>query len=131
MLVGIQVLSIYNKTFIYYSLFAGQIEHRNFCQEFPLGRGYSIAFLERNPVNSNDTQNFVPSDFVDMIYQKNITDRLLADTCGMKATLPMGAMEMIRDVCPMVSTTSRCMEPPNTTTMGKLLGIFTCEKNKY
>ena len=102
-----------------YLIVSGQVENRSFCQDFPLGRGFSIAFLERMPSNINDTGNFIPSDFVDMTYQTNVTDKLLAETCNLSATLPNGYTPSMANMCPLVSTAPNCMI--NTTTPSNFL----------
>ncbi len=84
------------------------MEGKTYCQDFPVGRGYAIAFLERNPLNENDTKTFIPADFVEMSVESNVTDELLANTCGLHQLLPFNVSASITDECPAVSTDFKC-----------------------
>jgi hypothetical protein len=97
----------------------GQVNNRQYCQEFPLGRGHSIAFLERNPSHANNTAIFIPSDFTEMSYEGNITGDLLLATCGLQRLVPLESSAMLVDVCPRVSTASQCFKTVNITTTSK------------
>jgi len=88
---------------------AGYVKGKKFCQEFPLGQGNTIAFLERNPLNKNDSKTFIPSDFVEIPFTNNLTDELLTKTCYLHQLLPFESNVSIHDVCPAVSTDSHCM----------------------
>jgi len=88
---------------------AGQVEGKTYCQDFPVGRGYSIAFLEPNPLNVNDTYTFIPADFVEVPFETNVTDEVLANTCGLHHLLPINSSASMDDVCPMVSTNPKCV----------------------
>jgi len=89
---------------------AGRVEGKTYCQDFPVGRGHTIAFLERNPLNVTDTKTFIPADFVEMPFVINVTNELLANTCGLHHLLPL---ESNTDVCPAVSTDSHCATNKN------------------
>jgi len=88
---------------------AGQVQGKKYCQDFPIGRGYTIAFLERNPLNASDTKTFIPADFVEMPFKTNVTNKLLANTCGLHQVLPLESLASITDVCPAVSTDHQCI----------------------
>jgi len=88
---------------------AGQVKGKTYCQDFPFGRGYTIAFLERNPLNVNDSTIFIPSDFVEVPFEGNSTSELLTDTCNLHQLLPLNSSVSITDVCPNVSTGSQCV----------------------
>lgn len=94
---------------------AGEVEGQTFCQDFPVGRGHSLAFLEPNPENVNDTQTFVPADFVEVDFVRNVTSELLVDTCGLRHVLPLNSSNLISNVCPVVSTSARCAAMEATT----------------
>ncbi len=57
----------------------------------------------------NDTKTFIPADFVEVPFETNVTDELLADTCGLHHLLPFESSTSIHDVCPAVSTNSQCV----------------------
>lgn len=81
-----------------------------------MGRGYSIAFLERRPKYENDTKIFVPADFAEMSYSDNKTDEILAEICDLQQLAPLESASRTASVCPVVSTAAQCIRVPNTTT---------------
>lgn len=94
---------------------SGYVQGKRFCQDFPVARGYAIAFLERNPFDINATNVFIPADFVEVPYLGNVTRELLEDTCGLHPILPFNSSAMISDACPAVSTNPSCI--PTVSTM--------------
>jgi hypothetical protein len=85
---------------------SGRVEGKTYCQDFPVGRGHSIAFLEYNPSNESSIETFIPSDFVEMAYEGNSTDELLAGTCNLQQLTPHNSPAT--DICPAVSTDRHC-----------------------
>jgi len=94
---------------------AGRVESKQYCQEFPVGRGYSIAFLE--PISSNKTNHktFTPADFVEILDEGNSTSQLLARTCTLHRLVPRQSLASVAEVCPAVGTDPICREIANTT----------------
>jgi len=88
---------------------AGRGLNKTFCQDLPVGHGYTIAFLEPQPLNVNDSKTFIPSDFVEVPFEGNSTSELLANTCNLHQMLPLGSSAPITDVCPGVSTNPYCI----------------------
>ncbi len=66
----------------------------------------------------NDTKTFIPADFVEMPFETNVTDELLANTCGLHHLLPFESTTSIHDVCPAVSTNSQCISIIELTSIG-------------
>lgn len=60
-------------------------------------------------MNINDTKTFIPADFVELSFEKNVTDILLEKTCGLHQVLPLQSTASISDQCPAVSTDSKCI----------------------
>lgn len=94
---------------------AGQIKGRTYCQDYPVGRGYSIAFLEPNPENITDTKTFIPADFAEVPFVRNVTNEILVNTCHLQRILPFESTDSITDVCPIVSTSAECIALQSTT----------------
>jgi len=94
---------------------AGRAEGKQYCQEFPVGRGYAIAFLE--PISSNETDHktFTPADFPEMIDEGNSTSELLARTCNLHRFVTRQSLASVADVCPAVATDPSCLQIVNTT----------------
>ena len=95
---------------------AGYSSNRKYCQDFHMGRGYSIAFLERRPLYENDSAVFIPADFAEMPYFDNKTDEVLAEICDLHQFAPLESTSRAASVCPVVSTAPQCYRPLNTTT---------------
>ncbi|CAF3501058.1 unnamed protein product [Rotaria sp. Silwood1] len=95
---------------------AGHVEGKQYCQEFPVGRGYSIAFLE--PILSNTTNyyTFTPADFVEILVEENSTNLLLTRTCNLHQIVPRQSSALAIEVCPAVSTDPICHENFDVTT---------------
>jgi len=87
---------------------AGQVEGKKYCQEFPVGRGYAIAFLEPNPMNSSDQKTFVPADFVEIVDDGNNVQNLLARTCSLHRLVPLHSSALVTEICPAVATDPQC-----------------------
>jgi len=88
----------------------GQREGKKFCQEFDVGRGYTIAFLE--PLSLDETGNnktYVPADFVEMPDLGNVTSELLARTCNLHRLVPLHSSATVAEVCPSVATDVECL----------------------
>ncbi|CAF0974841.1 unnamed protein product [Adineta steineri] len=94
---------------------AGRVPGKQYCQEFPVGSGYSIAFLE--PIASNKTthRTFTPADFAEIRDDGNSTSQLLARTCNLHRIVPRQSLASVSDVCPAVGTHPICHEIVNTT----------------
>lgn len=94
---------------------AGRAEGKRYCQEFPVGRGYSIAFLE--PISSNKTsyRTFTPADFAEILDEGNSTSQLLARQCNLHRLVPRQSVVSVTDVCPSVGTDPICQQIVNTT----------------
>jgi len=94
---------------------AGRAEGKQYCQEFPVGRGYSIAFLE--PISSNKTNHktFTPADFVEILDEGNSTTQLLARTCTLHRLVPRQSLASVAEVCPAVATDPVCHQIVNPT----------------
>jgi len=95
---------------------AGRVEDKKYCQEFPVGRGYSIAFLE--PISVNDTtdhKTFTAADFAEIHEEGNSTSQLLARTCNLRRLVPRQSLASVSEVCPPVGTDPICLESSNTT----------------
>lgn len=88
--------------------FEGQVEGKKYCQEFPVGRGYAIAFLEPNPMNSSDQKTFVPADFVEIVDDGNNVQNLLARTCSLHRLVPLHSSALVTEICPAVATDPQC-----------------------
>ena len=97
------------------NVISGYVEGKRYCQDFPVARGYAIAFLERYPLNINATNVFIPADFVEVPYFGNATNELLMNTCGLQQMLPLNSSAMISDACPAVSTSPSCIPIVSTT----------------
>jgi len=97
------------------------MEGKQYCQEFPVGRGYSIAFLEPISSNQTDHKTFTPADFTEILDEGNSTSQLLARTCNLHRLVPRQSLASVADVCPAVGTHPICLEMFNTT------GIMTTE----
>jgi hypothetical protein len=93
------------------------VEGKTYCQDFPLAH-HTIAFLERNPMDLNNTEAFIPADFVEIPYANNVTNELLMNTCGLHRLLPLESPASMMSVCPAVSTGSQCIENIELTSMG-------------
>lgn len=89
---------------------AGRVEGKTYCQDLPVGRGYAIVFLEPAPLNATDRKSYAPSDFVEIIDQKNSTIELLARTCNLHRIAPLQTLASVADVCPLVGTDPICLE---------------------
>ena len=94
----------------------GRAEGKTYCQEFPVGRGYSIAFLEPNSMNKTDHKTFTPADFAEIHEHGNSTNELLAHTCNLHRIVPLQSLASVSDVCPAVGTDPICLQNTNTTT---------------
>ena len=88
----------------------GRIEGKTYCQEFPVGWGKTIAFLEQDPSNTNNSTAFIPSDFVEIPFENNVTNELLANTCHLQQLVPIDSTLSIIDLCPNVSTSTECID---------------------
>ncbi|CAF1378926.1 unnamed protein product [Adineta steineri] len=88
---------------------AGRVENKTYCQSFSVGRGHVITFLEPDPLHFNDSKSFIPTDFVEIQFQDNVTNELLANTCNLHQLLPFQSTASIADACPIVSTESKCI----------------------
>lgn len=95
--------------------FLGRVEGKHYCQEFPVGRGYSIAFLEPSAVNKTDHKTFTPADFVEILDEGNSTSQLLARTCNLHRIVPRQSLASVTEVCPAVSTDPICLQVANAT----------------
>jgi hypothetical protein len=95
--------------------YAGRVEGKHYCQEFPVGRGYSIAFLEPSAVNKTDHKTFTPADFVEILDEGNSTSQLLARTCNLHRIVPRQSLASVTEVCPAVSTDPICLQVANAT----------------
>ena len=85
------------------------MNNKTYCQQFPVGQDYTIAFLERNPSNVTDLDTFIPADFVEIPFEGNSTIELLEHTCNLHQLVPLDTSAVITDVCPAVSTASQCV----------------------
>jgi len=94
---------------------AGRTEGKQYCQEFSVGRGYSIAFLEPIPSDKNDHKTFTPADFVEILDEGNSTSQLLARTCNLHRLVPRQSLASVTEVCPAVGTDPICLQVVNTT----------------
>lgn len=92
---------------------AGRVEGKTYCQEYPVGRDYTIAFLEPIPSNETDYQTFIPADFVEVTDVKNSSAALLARTCNLNRIVPRQSVATVADVCPIVSTDPACVQTNN------------------
>jgi hypothetical protein len=54
-------------------------------------------------------KTFIPADFVEMPFETNSTDELLANTCHLHQLVPLNTSAVLSDVCPTVSTASQCI----------------------
>jgi len=95
--------------------YAGRVEGKQYCQEFPVGRGYSIAFLEPSAVNKTDHKTFIPADFVEILDEGNSTSQLLERTCNLHRLVPRQSLASVTEVCPAVSTDPICLQVVNAT----------------
>ncbi|CAF0894008.1 unnamed protein product [Adineta ricciae] len=89
---------------------AGRVPGKQHCQEFPVGRGYSIAFLEPVSANQSDFKTFTPADFTEIREEGNSTSQLLARTCNLHRIVPRQSLASVADVCPPVGTHPICQE---------------------
>ncbi len=103
------------KNFNKRKFFPGRVEGKHYCQEFSVGRGYSIAFLEPNAVNKTDHKTFTPADFVEILDDGNSTSQLLARTCNLHRLVPRQSLASVAEVCPAVSTDPICLQVANAT----------------
>ncbi len=94
---------------------SGRVEGKQYCQEFPVARGYSIAFLEPSSSNKTDHRTFTPADFVEILEEGNSTSQLLARTCNLHRLVPRQSLASVTEVCPAVATDPSCHEIVNTT----------------
>lgn len=94
---------------------AGRVPDKQYCQVFPVGRGYSIAFLEPNTANKTDHKTFTPADFVEIVDEGNSINQLLARTCNLHRLVPRQSLASVSDVCPAVSTDPACLQVANAT----------------
>jgi len=94
---------------------AGRVEGKQYCQEFPVGRGYLIAFLEPVSSNTTDHKTFTPADFVEIQDEGNSTSQLLARTCNLHRLVPRQSLASVAEVCPAVGTDPICLQVVNTT----------------
>ncbi|UJR30466.1 hypothetical protein I4U23_017999 [Adineta vaga] len=94
---------------------AGRVQGKQYCQEFPVGRGYSIAFLEPISSDKPDYKTFFPADFAEIREDGNSTSQLLARTCNLHRIVPRQSLASVTDVCPDVGTHPICHEITNTT----------------
>jgi len=94
---------------------AGRVEGKQYCQEFSVGRGYAIAFLEPFSSNKTDHKTFTPADFVEILDEGNSTSQLLARTCNLHRLVPRQSLASVTEVCPPVGTHPICLEIANTT----------------
>jgi hypothetical protein len=60
-------------------------------------------------LNLNDTNTFIPADFVEVPFVNNVTNILLTNTCGLHRLLPVQSSALMSDVCPIVSTAPHCI----------------------
>jgi len=95
--------------------YAGHVEGKKYCQELPAGRGYSIAFLEPNPVNKSDHKTFTPTDFMEIHNEGNSLNELLARTCNLHRLVPRQSLADVATVCPVVGTDPSCLQAANST----------------
>lgn len=93
----------------------GRANGKQYCQEFPVGRGYSIAFLEPSPVNESDHKTFVPSDFVEIVDDGKSIEQLLARTCSLHRLVPLQSSAVVAEICPAVATDPLCQSTLNAT----------------
>jgi len=96
---------------------AGRADGKQYCQEFPVGRGYSIAFLEPSSSNKTDHKTFTPADFVEIHDEGNSTDQLLARACNLHRLVPRQSLASVTEVCPAVGTDPICNQIVNSTTI--------------
>jgi hypothetical protein len=68
----------------------------------------------------NDTDAFIPTDFVEIPYVNNVTNELLVNTCGLHRLLPLESPASMTNVCPAVSTNPICIQNIEST-MGSLI----------
>jgi len=94
---------------------AGRKEGKQYCQEFSVGRGYSIAFLEPIPSDKDDHKTFTPADFVEILDEGNSTNQLLARACNLHRLVPRHSLASVAEVCPAVGTDPICLQVINTT----------------
>lgn len=97
---------------------AGRVEGKQYCQEFPVGRGYSIAFLEpAASIDKPDHKTFIPADFVEILEERDSTSQLLARTCNLHRLVPLQSLASVTEVCPAVGTDPICHPVITTTTV--------------
>jgi len=94
---------------------AGRVEGKQYCQEFPVGRGYSIAFLEPISANKTSHKTFTPVDFAEILDEGNSTSQLLARQCDLHRLVPRQSSASVTDVCPSVGTDPICQQIVNST----------------
>jgi len=94
---------------------AGRVEGKQYCQEFPVGRGYLIVFLEPISSNKSDHKTFIPADFVEVHDEGNSTSQLLARACSLHRLVPRHSLASVAEVCPAVGTDPICQQVVNTT----------------
>lgn len=94
---------------------AGRAPDREYCQEFPVGRGYSIAFLEPASPLSPDNKNFVPTDFVEIVNDGKNVDELLARTCSLTSVVPLQSIASVSEICPPIATDPTCQNTTGST----------------
>ncbi|CAF0787592.1 unnamed protein product [Rotaria sordida] len=92
----------------------GLPEDKTYCQP-PFDWGQRIAFLEYDPLN--DSKTFIPSDFVDILFEDDSTNKILVNTCNLQQLVPLDSSLSITDVCPFVSTGPQCIQTTNETYM--------------
>jgi len=93
---------------------AGQREGKQFCQEFDVGRGYTIAFLEPSLLEDDNNKTYVPADFVEIPDVGNVTSELLARTCNLHRLVPLNSKATVAEVCPSVSSDAECHSETST-----------------
>jgi hypothetical protein len=87
----------------------------NIVKNFPVDRGYLIAFLEPVSSNKSDHKTFTPADFVEVHDEGNSTSQLLARTCNLHRLVPRQSLASVAEVCPPVGTDPICLQVVNTT----------------
>lgn len=91
-------------------LFTGKIEGKEYCQEFLVGHGYSIAFLEPMSLNLTDHKTFTPADFVEIHVGKDVTNQLVTRTCEINLTVPLRSVASVNELCPTIVFDPICQE---------------------
>lgn len=113
----------------------GRVPGRQYCQEFPVGRGYSVAFLEPVSTTENDPKTFTPTDFVEIVNEGKLIEDLLRSTCSLTQRVPLNSIATVAEICPSVSTAPECQTStsgtvPETTTVVALTQPKDTESSK-